>query len=122
MHQTSPLTRREALRSAALGVLTLPLAATGLRAAEKKEKKEKQPAAAPALPSYTTFPGGRENGLRLGIASYSLRNLPLDEAIAVVKVMRISNIALFRLHCNWEAAPVENAGRWGPSCRRRDSP
>lgn len=104
MHQTSPLTRREALRSAALGVLTLPLAATGLRAAEKKEK---QPAAAPALPAYTTFPGGRENGLRLGIASYSLRNLPLDEAIAVVKVMRISNIALFRLHCNWEAAPVE---------------
>ena len=104
MSPTSPLTRREALRSAALGLLSLPLSATALRAADKKEK---QPAAAPALPAYTTFPGGRENGLRLGIASYSLRNLPLDEAIAVVKVMRISNIALFRLHCNWEAAPVE---------------
>ncbi|MFZ9745796.1 MAG: sugar phosphate isomerase/epimerase family protein [Opitutaceae bacterium] len=104
MHPTSPLTRREALRSAALGVLSLPLAAASLHAAEKKQK---QPAAAPALPAYTSFPGGRENGLRLGIASYSLRNLPLDEAIAVVKVMRISNIALFRLHCNWEAAPVE---------------
>jgi sugar phosphate isomerase/epimerase len=101
MHPTSPLTRREVLRSAALGVLSLPLAATGLQGAEKKEKQ------APALPAYTTFPGGRENGLRLGIASYSLRNLPLDEAIAVVKVMRISNIALFRLHCNWEAAPIE---------------
>ena len=104
MSPTSPLTRREALRSAALGLLSLPLSATALRAADKKDK---QPAAAPALPAYTTFPGGRENGLRLGIASYSLRNLPLDEAIAVVKVMRISNIALFRLHCNWEAAAVE---------------
>src|SRR5688572_33500081 len=53
---------------------------------------------------YQNFPDGRENGLRLGIASYSIRDLKLDEAIATVKSLRISSIALFRLHCNWEGA------------------
>ncbi len=102
---TAPLTctRREALKTAALGALVIPIIGVTSRAAEKTKAA---PAAA-ALPTYTSFPDGRENGLRLGIASYSLRNLPLDEAIATVKVMRVSNIALFRLHCNWEGATVE---------------
>lgn len=102
MITSSSCTRREALKTAALGALAVPVLGAVARGAEKKQ------AAPPpaALPSYTSFPDGRENGLRLGIASYSLRNLPLDEAIATVKVMRISNIALFRLHCNWETAPV----------------
>ncbi|MBI5689732.1 MAG: sugar phosphate isomerase/epimerase [Verrucomicrobia bacterium] len=101
MNLPSP-TRRDLLKTAALGVLTLPLAAS-LRAAEKKKAAPE----AAALPTYASFPEGRENGLRLGVASYSLRNLPLDEFIATVKVMRISNVALFRLHCNWETAPAD---------------
>jgi sugar phosphate isomerase/epimerase len=100
------LSRREAIKSAALGAAALPLLGAAAFAAEKKAKSA--PAApAAALPSYTTFPDGRENGLRLGVASYSVRSLSLDEAIATVKVMRISNIALFRLHCNWEGATVD---------------
>ena len=95
------VTRREALRTAALGALVLPV----IGSAAAAEKKQKAPEA--ALPTYATFPEGRENGLRLGVASYSLRNLPLDEFISTVKVLRISNVALFRLHCNWEGAPVE---------------
>jgi len=101
MASSSPLSRREVLRSSALSVLSLSLAATALRGAEKMEKQ------APALPAYPTFLAGRENGLRLGIASYSLRNLNFDDTIAVVKVMRILNVALFRLHCNWEGAQIE---------------
>lgn len=101
MHAPDLITRREILKSAALGALALPLAAPLARGAEKKGA----PAPA-ALPSYTTFPDGRENGLRLGVASYSLRNLPLEDFIATVKVLRIANVALFRLHCNWETAAV----------------
>lgn len=101
---TSPnlLTRREVLKTAALGALAVPLA-TAIASAAEKKKAAAEPA---ALPTYTSFPEGRENGLRLGVASYSLRNLSLDDAIATVKVMRVSNIALFRLHCNWEEAAV----------------
>jgi sugar phosphate isomerase/epimerase len=101
MNASASCSRREVLKTAALGALTLPILASVARSAEKKSA----PAAA-ALPTYNSFPDGREHGLRLGVASYSLRNLSLDEAIATVKVMRVSNLALFRLHCNWEAAPV----------------
>lgn len=100
------LTRREALKTAALGAAMLPVLGSLAFAAEK-EKKGKGKAAEPTPPTYKEFPDGRENGLRLGIASYSVRNLPLDEAIAVVQTLRVSNIALFRLHCNWEGATVE---------------
>lgn len=99
------LTRREILKTAALGAVTLPLLGSVAFAAEKEKKgKAAEP---PTPPSYQEFPEGRENGLRLGIASYSVRNISLDEAIAVAKSLRVSNIALFRLHCNWEAATAD---------------
>lgn len=85
------ISRREALKTAALGTLALPLLGTAARAA------------APAA----TGPDGREHGLRLGVASYSLRNMSLDDAIATVKALRFSNIALFRAHCAWETASVD---------------
>ncbi|MSU51604.1 MAG: sugar phosphate isomerase/epimerase [Opitutus sp.] len=100
------LTRREALKTAALGAFFLPLLGSISFAAESK-KAEKAPAAPAALPSYATFPDGRENGLRLGVTSYSTRTLTLDESIATMKVVRISNLALFKAHCNWEGATVD---------------
>lgn len=112
MHD-SPVSRRHALKTAALGALSFPLLGAVARAADEKAApaKKTKAAAAPADPAAGLYPpagpGGRENGLRLGVASYSLRNLPLDEAIAAVKALRISNIALFRLHCNWEGATVD---------------
>ncbi len=87
------LTRREALKTAAVGAFALPFLNARALAAETA-------APAPVAPA-------KPEALRLGIASYSLRNLPLDEAIATVKTLRISNIALFRLHCNWETASVD---------------
>ncbi len=87
---TSPsLTRRDVLKTAVVGALALPF--LNSRAAT---------AAAPSAPAS-------KEPLRLGVASYSLRNLPLDEVIATVKTLRISNLALFRLHCNWETASVD---------------
>jgi sugar phosphate isomerase/epimerase len=97
------------LKHAALGALALPIAAGTLSAAEeKKGKAAKNAKAAPAPTLYPpSAPDGREHGLRLGVASYSLRNMDLDSAIAVVQSLRIKNIALFRLHCNWETATVD---------------
>ena len=82
---TTPLSRREALKTAVVGALALPFLSS------------RATAAAPSAAS----------SLRLGVASYSLRNLQLDEAIATVKSLRIPNIALFRAHCNWEGASVD---------------
>ncbi|MES2695131.1 MAG: sugar phosphate isomerase/epimerase [Verrucomicrobiota bacterium] len=103
-------TRREVLRTAALGVLSLPLLASVAQAAdEKKGKAKKAPAAAPAPTMYPpSAPDGRENGLRIGVASYSLRTTDLDSAISVVQALRVKNIALFRAHCNWEEATIDD--------------
>lgn len=95
MNSASPLTRRELLRTAALGAAALPLLGGSLSAA---------PAAAPlAAPS----PDARDHGLRLGVTSYSTRTMTLDASIETMKVLRIANLALFRQHCNWESAPLE---------------
>ncbi|MSU23091.1 MAG: sugar phosphate isomerase/epimerase [Opitutus sp.] len=98
------LTRREILKTAALGAFTLPLFGSVAFAAEKKNAEKAAPA---VLPSYATFPDGREHGLRLGVTSYSTRSLTLDETIATMKVVRISNLALYKAHCNWESASVD---------------
>ena len=104
----SQISRREALKTAVLGAVALPLLGSLAFAAEPKEKaKAKQKSEPPAPPTYREHADGRENGLRLGLASYSVRDLPLDEAIKVAQTLRFSNIALFRLHCNWEGATVE---------------
>ncbi len=104
------VSRREALKSAALGALALPLlSSTGWPADAAKEKKGKGSAAKEASPTLypPSSPDGRENGLRIGVASYSLRNMALDAAIETVVALRVKNIALFRAHCNWEAASVD---------------
>jgi inosose dehydratase len=38
------------------------------------------------------------------MTTYSTRTLSLDDSIAVLKVLRLSNAAVFRAHCNWETA------------------
>lgn len=89
------LTRREALKTAALGAMALPL----LNAAT--------PAMEPARTSATVSSDGREHGLRLGVATYSTRHLSADETIATLKVLRIVNAGVFRLHLPWAGTPDE---------------
>jgi inosose dehydratase len=97
------LTRREALKTAVLGAASLPLLGSFARAAE-----------AANLPAATD---GREHGLRLGVTSYSTRNLSLDATIETMKVLRMSNLALFRAHHNWETASVEESRAVGEKLR-----
>ncbi len=108
MHSHPLRTRREILTTAALGVVSLPLLGTFAYAADAQKKKGETAAPVPtAEPLSKPSADGREHGLRLGIASYSLREVSLDDAIATVKALRISNIALFRKHCDWEGASVD---------------
>lgn len=101
------LTRRALLKQAALGALALPLMGASAQAAEQKKAKARGKAEASPTLYPPSSPDGRENGLRLGVASYSLRNMSLDDAIAAVQSLRIKNIALFRLHCDWEKATAD---------------
>lgn len=104
------LTRRHLLKSAALGAFALPVLASVVQAADEKKGKapKKAEGAAPSPTLYPpSSPDGMENGLRIGIASYSLRTIDLDSAISVVQALRVKNIALFRLHCDWEKASLE---------------
>lgn len=86
------ITRRHVLKTAALSVLAAPfLGRTPIHAAEAPVKNS----------------DGREHGLRLGVASYSTRMLSLDETIATLGVLRISNAGLYKAHCNWETATTD---------------
>lgn len=91
-------TRREVLKTAALGAAALPLLGSSAWAA-----------AAPAMAGKKNeaMGAGYENGLRLGVATYSTRTMSLDDSIAVLKAVRIVNVNVFRAHLNLETASVE---------------
>src|SRR5207248_9706066 len=50
-----------------------------------------------------------EEGVRLGVASYSLRNFPRDKAIAMVKALGARYINLKSVHLPFELSPAELA-------------
>ena len=110
MSLLNSLSRREALKAAAVGVIALPLLKSSLWAADA-------PAGAPAATGSGTPSDGRENGLRLGVASYSTRTMTLDETIAVLHVLRIKNTGLFRAHCDWQNGTVDTCRAVGEKLR-----
>src|SRR5688572_29932147 len=107
----SSLTRRDALKTVTLSALTFPFLGSTVFGADAAKGEKSKAAAGAEKASPTLYPpsapDGRENGLRIGIASYSVRTLGLDEAISTVLALRVKNIALFRAHCNWETASVD---------------
>lgn len=103
MPHLTTLTRREAIRTAAIGAFALPLLTPALWSAETAGSSS----TAPATSSPSQRDVGREHGVRLGVASYSTRTMTLDETISVLQVLRIKNTGLFRAHCDWESATVD---------------
>jgi sugar phosphate isomerase/epimerase len=97
MHDT--FTRREALKTAALSLVALPLSGAMAHAATATAVAS-DAAPAPAM-------DGAKEPLRLGVTSYSTRNLTLEATIETVKILRIANLALFKKHCDWETASVD---------------
>jgi inosose dehydratase len=88
------LTRRDALRTAAFGAFALPLLSGRAFAADAAAPV---PAPLPARPER----------LRLGVTSYSTRNLTLDATIEAARTLRLPNLALFKAHCAWETATAD---------------
>jgi inosose dehydratase len=83
------MNRRTALKTLAAGAASLPL--LGSRAA----------AAADLGPS-SLVPG---RAFTLGVASYSLRGMPLENTLQAVKRMGLDRISVNRLHLPWENSP-----------------
>jgi inosose dehydratase len=52
---------------------------------------------------------GRDKGLKLGIASYSLRKFPLDQAIVMTRQVGLKYITLKDVHLSFKSSPAELA-------------
>jgi inosose dehydratase len=88
---SGPVTRRTALKQLVLAGASLPLAGSlvSARAAE--------PAAAPKTPLQPAF--------QFGVATVTLKSLPLDDALVAVRRVGLDRISLFRAHSPWENSP-----------------
>ena len=97
MSTANHLTRREVLKTAAIGAVTLPFLNQSLWSAEPSSAAMKKGGGRMRGPGY-------ESGLRLGVAT---RTMSLDDSIAVVKAVRIVNVNVFRSHLNLETGSIE---------------
>src|SRR6266550_1372437 len=93
------LPRRTFLKTAALGVAGVALAESSAAAAETQ-------IAANVAPSRR---GADDIGLKLGVASYSLRNFSRAQAIQMTKALGTPYINLKSVHLPYEASPAEIA-------------
>jgi inosose dehydratase len=80
-------TRRDALKTAALGAFALPLLTSRALAADA-----------------VSAPEDREHGLRFGVAGYTCRDINVAESITALKALRIKNACIFKNQLNWETA------------------
>jgi sugar phosphate isomerase/epimerase len=81
------LNRRTALKVATLSALTLPLAGLEPVSRAEDDAPSRKSSHAPAL--------------KLGLASYSLSKLTVDEVIAALKQLEITAVSLYKSHAPW---------------------
>jgi inosose dehydratase len=117
MKSPHSVTRRDLIKTAAVGALVLPWLRPMLQSAETSPAGAQTATGTGAAVPPPALSDGRENGLRLGVASYSTRTMTLDEALAVFQILRIKNTGLFRAHCDWEKATVEECRAVGQKVR-----
>ncbi len=86
-------TRREALKTAALGALSLPLlgATSGC-------------VTTPAVP----FAPDAEHGLRLGVAGYTMRDISIADTLVALHALRLTNACIYKNQLNWETATTDS--------------
>jgi sugar phosphate isomerase/epimerase len=85
MRTKNRVNRREALKVAALSALSFPL--IGVASAAETNSSLRKTSRAPAL--------------RLGVASYSLAKLPVEDVIAALKQLEITGVSLYKSHAPW---------------------
>jgi inosose dehydratase len=90
--KTKSITRRDALKAAMLAAMGLPLL-NGL----------------PGWATETNADGKtlRHSPLNLGLASFSLSTFSVEDLIAALKQLQLTNVALFKSHCPWSGTPEE---------------
>src|SRR3954464_10676109 len=93
MSSFRPLTRRDALKTAALGALALPLLNGRLLAAD----------------SGAPTAAATKERLRLGVAGYTFRDFGLAETLTALKALRVTNACVFKNQLNWETATPDEA-------------
>ena len=84
-------TRRDVLKSAALAAAAFPLAGSAALAADAPKELVKP--ASPEAPGKDAW-----KGLKAGVASYSLRGLPLEDAIAAIKRVDLHFVSIKDKH------------------------
>jgi sugar phosphate isomerase/epimerase len=94
MSEEKSLNRRDALKVAALGALSIPLFGVATDSAAENTSSIKKI--------------NRASALKLGIASFSLAKSPIEEVIAVLKKLEINGVALYKIHAPWaDGTPEE---------------
>lgn len=92
MHSHDLPTRRDVLKRAALSALALPLLGPhALGAADA-------PVAAP----------DRMRGIKLGVATISLRDLSIESVVSVLKQLELGHVSIFRTHALFEKGTPED--------------
>ncbi len=89
----SSVTRRTALKKLALAGISLHILGTASSWAVE------------TIPS--PMDTSRTQGLKVGVASYSLRKLSIDDAIAGIKQLNVGYVSVFRAHVPIETGTVE---------------
>jgi sugar phosphate isomerase/epimerase len=97
--RTSPpaspvVTRRDALKTVALGALALPF----LGGSSGCASASSQP-----------FAPDAEHGLRLGVAGFTFRNLTAGESVSAMKMLRLVNVGVYKKQLVWETATPDEA-------------
>lgn len=64
-------------------------------------------AAAPRGSMAAKTIGKHSPSLRLGVATVSLADRPVDEVIAILQALRVSNAGVFKSHCPWSGTTQE---------------
>lgn len=91
--------RRDVLSKAVLAAAALPMSAIVARAADAPKEL--------IIPSAPTPGADRWKGLKVGVASYSFRKLPLDQTIAGIKRVDLHYVSIKDFHLPLKSTPEE---------------
>ena len=104
--KSKPISRRSLLSNLTLTAASLPLIARFVSSSTFAAADAASPAAASKRSSLKPAP------FKLGVASYSLRGLQLDEAITAMHRLGMSCLGLYKAHLPWEMNPESWPSVW----------
>lgn len=101
--------RRRFLEMAGLGTVGLAVSACASQPGASEQADGDEAGAAAAAASAEAGRGPTRTQVRLGVASYSLRELPREEAIAAIQELDTAYVNIKSFHLPYEGSPEELA-------------